>query len=183
LGDLLLLTGPPRSGKTTVVKRLVERLRSRGIKAGGMMTSETSESGVRTGFEISDISTGRVGVLASTSGGPGPRVGKYTVSLVDLEDVGVGAIERALSDSEIIVIDEVGPMELTSRAFVNAVEKALVSVKPLVMTVHWRANHPLLGRVRREGSRALYEVTPESREALPAVLEGHMLGLLAKHEN
>ena len=47
--EALLLTGRPGVGKTTVVRRVVERL-SR--PTGGFYTCELREGGRRTGFEI-----------------------------------------------------------------------------------------------------------------------------------
>jgi len=170
-----VLTGPPRSGKTTAVNRLVELLRARGMAVGGMTTSEAIRSGTRIGFEITDVSRGIVGTLASVGGGPGPRVGKYVVNRQDLEDIGVGAIEYALEASEIIVIDEIGPMELTSTAFVNAVESALSSEKPLVLTVHWRARHPLIERIRREAAQNVFDLTTSNRSMLPVQVEERVL--------
>jgi nucleoside-triphosphatase len=166
LGELFLLTGPPRSGKTTVANEVINRLRSRGVKVGGMTTSEVTRGGVRTGFKVTDISSGRTGMLAQVSGSSGPRIGKYTVNQADLDDVGVKAIEGAEDNADLIVIDEVGPMELTSRAFVNAVDRALRSSKPMILTLHWRASHPLLDRIRKEARGRLMTVTPENRAML-----------------
>jgi nucleoside-triphosphatase len=174
LGELFLLTGPPRSGKTTVTNEVINRLRARGVRVGGMTTSEVTQGGVRRGFQVMDISSGRTGTLAQVSGLLGPRIGKYTVNQADLDDVGVKAIESAEDDADLIVIDEVGPMELTSRAFVNAVETALRSTKPVILTLHWKVSHPLLDRIRIEARGKLTTVTPENRAMLAPEIE-HMI--------
>jgi len=104
-----------------------------------------------------------VGTLASLDG-PGPKVGRHRVHLADLEVVGARAIERAVREAELVVIDEVGPMELLSEEFVEAVEAALDSDKPILAVVHMRSEHHLAKKIR-EGFR-LFVVTPESRDRL-----------------
>jgi len=175
LGEFFFLTGPPRSGKTTVINEVIDRVRARGIRVGGMTTSEVTQDGVRTGFQVKDISNGRMGMLAQVGGPAGPRIGKYTVNLSDLEEIGVKAIENAKENADLIVVDEVGPMELTSNVFVNAVEKALGSAKPVLLTLHWRASHPLLDRIRKEAPERLTTVTAENRDRLASEIEDRLL--------
>lgn len=180
MGELFLLTGPPRSGKTTLVTEVARRLREEGVRIGGMTTSEVSRGGTRVGFEVADISTGRTGILARVGGGAGPRIGKYVVNSAGLEDVGVSAIRHAIERADIIVIDEVGPMELTSQAFVRAVEDALSSGKPLMLTLHWRATHPLLNRIRREGSQNSFTVDVSNRTQLASEVEKRVRNAVLK---
>jgi len=180
LSKLFALTGPPRSGKTTVIVKLVEKLKAEGISVGGMTTSELTQAGSRIGFQIADISSGRTGVLAKVGPGGGPKVGKYVVDLEGLEGVGVAAIERAIEASEVIIIDEMGPMELSSKAFVRAAEMALSSGKPIVMTLHWRATHPLLERIRQECRESITTISEANRAGLAAKIEYDILQVLSR---
>jgi nucleoside-triphosphatase len=81
---LLFLTGPPRSGKTTVLFKVAERLATKDYKLGGMVSQEIRKKGVRVGFEIRDYASSRKGWLAHVHQPVGPRVGKYRVNLDDL---------------------------------------------------------------------------------------------------
>jgi len=166
---LFVLTGAPGSGKTTVVLKLVEILKQMGISVGGMYTREVRSSGSRIGFEIIDVATGKVGVLASIGHGSGPRVGKYVVNLKDLEEVGVKAIESA-SQYDVVVVDEVGPMELKSHKFKEAVKKLLTRDKPTVLTIHYRASDELLEEIRKLVGGKSIVVTFENRDRLPMEL-------------
>jgi nucleoside-triphosphatase len=162
----VFVTGPPGSGKTTAVLRTVEELRCRGFKVGGMLSREVRRGQSRWGFEVVDLESGAVGVLASVEQPTGPRVGKYRVNLRDLEGVGVKAIERAVEGCDVVVIDEVGPMELASQRFKEAVRRALDSGKVVVGTVHLKAREGLIGEVKRRRDVKLITLTYEGRELL-----------------
>jgi Predicted nucleotide kinase len=66
----------------------------------------------------------------------GPRVGSYTVNLEDIEIIAVQALERAYNNADLIVIDEIGTMELFSQSFRNIVGKILKSNKNCLSTIH-----------------------------------------------
>ena len=163
----LFLTGEPGSGKTTVVRKTTELLVQRGVEVGGMLTGEIREGGIRVGFSLEDLVTHEKGTLASVGLHEGPRVGKYRVSLYDIERIGVSAIERAVRDSEVVVADELGPMELFSAPFIQAVEKGLASQKHFLGTIHKRASHPLTSFIRSNSKFIILEITPENRDRMP----------------
>ena len=130
----IFITGLPGSGKSGLVREIIEEL---GIKAGGIITPEIREGGVRKGFKIIDLAGRKEGILSHTDL-PGPRIGKYGVNLRDIEDMGVRAIENALEDPEIklLVIDELGSMELCSQEFKNLVGRVIDSDKDFLIVLH-----------------------------------------------
>jgi len=166
LKKFVFLTGQAGIGKTTVLKKIIESLRKEGFMVGGLKTDEIREKGSRIGFEITNVLTGRKGTLAHVSRVEGPKFGKYRVNLRDLIDVGVGALKQAAEKAEVIVIDEVGPMELLSCEFKRAVRKAVNSGKPLVGTIHYNARDPLIDTIRLSKDVTIIEVTRENRDDL-----------------
>jgi len=166
LKRIIFLTGRPGVGKTTVLLRIVDELKRRGFSIGGMVSQEAREGGSRIGFKIIDLETGREGWLAHVRQQQGPKVGKYTVCLEDLESVGVTAILNAIRRADVAVIDEVGPMELFSKAFKDGVTEALNSGKTVFGIIHYRAWDPLIEAVKRRGDTKIIEVTLENRERL-----------------
>lgn len=154
------ITGHPGVGKTTLVKRVLAAVP---LKAGGMITEEIRKCGYRVGFLLRDVATGKEGLLAHRHRCDGPEFGKYRLCLRDLEEIGAAAIERAVDEAELIVIDEVGPMELRSPRFISAVERALESKKHLLVTVHRASNHHLAYRIRHEVDH-LIRLTKSNRE-------------------
>ncbi len=167
---VLLLTGAPGVGKTTVLLKSVEVLKGKGFSVGGMVSREVREGNVRVGFEILDLTSGKHGWLAHVNQQGGPRVGKYRVNLQDLDGVGAKAILEATKKSQVIAIDEIGPMELYSPRFKQAVTKALQSHKPVVAVVHAQAKDPLLAAANHREDAEVYTVTLVNRDALPRQL-------------
>ncbi len=142
---IIAITGRPGVGKTSLVEWVLERV---GIPYGGMVTREIRKVGKRVGFAVVDVATGREGVLAHIHLDQGPKLGRYRVNLADLEGIGVAAIERAIREGKLVVVDEVGPMELRSERFVAAVERALGEARHLLVTLHRSSNHHLAYLIR-----------------------------------
>ena len=173
MGARVAITGQPGAGKTTVCRAVVDRL---GRSTGGMICSDITEGdrgerdrgGRRVGFELLDLQTGVKGVLAHIRG-DGPRVGKYHVNLHDLDRIGVSAILSAIG-ADLIVIDEIAPMELTSQRFIRAVEEALASDKDMLVVLHQRSTHPLAERIRAEFD--LIAVTKDNRDVIADEIAG-----------
>ncbi len=167
---LIFVTGPPRTGKTTGLLRAAEKLRTKGYRLGGMVSQEIRERDIRVGFEIRDYASDRRGWLAHILQPVGPKVGKYRVNLDSLNSIGATSILNALKDADIVLIDEVGPMELFSRALKKAVQEAIRSSKPVLGTIHYRAKHCLVKQIRSRNDTDIIEITQENRDQLPALI-------------
>ena len=139
-----------------------------------MISGEIHQAGTRVGFRLEDVTNPTVGVLAHVNIRQGPRVGRYGVNLVDISRVGVTAIVSALSSADVVVIDEIGPMELCSSVFVDAVRRALCSPKPLVGTIHRSASHPMIESIKRNQHYEILELTVQNRDQVPFVVDGKL---------
>lgn len=170
LKRLIFITGRSGVGKTSVLLRAVDALKAKGYKVGGMISREVRERGVRVGFEIVDFHTGRRGWLAHVTQPSGPQISKYRVNLSDLNVIGASSILNAATDADIIVVDEIGPMELFSPEFKKAVDQAIRSSKPVVGTIHFRARDPLINTIKAREDAEILEVTYENREDLHNVI-------------
>jgi nucleoside-triphosphatase len=163
----VLVTGKPGSGKSTVVVKVLEELKGRGWKVGGTICPEVREGVLRVGFDMVDLMTGRRGRLSSTAPSNGPRVGKYFVNLGVVEAIGSVAIRNALERADLVVIDEIGPMEMKSLSFRNAVGEALDKAPNLLAVVHWT----MVGDFGRANIRLL-EVRPDNRDGSSLTILG-----------
>lgn len=151
---VLLLTGRPGTGKTALIKEAIAKTK---IRAGGFYTEEIRTGGVRQGFRIITLD-GRNAILAHVNISSPYQVSKYKVDTNSLNRVGVSAIHQALKECDLIVIDEIGKMELLSPQFKEAVWQAMDSGKKVLGTI-MLSPHPLADEIKRHPEVKLLSVT------------------------
>ena len=174
------ITGLPRSGKSAVLDKVVSmvieerkadsRGRRRGVAAniiGGMRTEAIIEDGERVGYACVDILSGDRGVMAHREIDSRNRILGFGINPSELDKVAVPAIQNAIGNCEILVIDEVGKFSVESEGFVAAVREALEYDMPTLLTLHKKSRHPLLQDIRRRDDGRILEVTPVNRALLP----------------
>jgi nucleoside-triphosphatase len=161
------ITGLPAAGKTHALRRVIEMLQAESMVIGGMLTEPIMEKDERKGFKVLNWLTGEERILAHVDFDTNINVGKYGVDIEALETIGVKAIEDAAANAQVIIIDEVGKMEVESQKFVDAVKSALDTDKPLILTLHKKSRNPLLQDIRRRDDVRILEVTPINRNLLP----------------
>jgi len=155
-----LLTGRPKVGKTTLLKKIIKNLDS----SGGFYTEEISEGNERIGFRIKTLN-GIEGILAMKGLRSKFRLGKYGINLKDLEEIAVKSIEEALEEKDIVIIDEIGKMELFSQAFKDMVLKALDSRKRVIAVIH-RQDLDFLKAIKSRKDVLLFEVNLDNHREL-----------------
>lgn len=174
MGRTLFLTGRPGIGKTTVIQAAAELL---GGQAGGFYTEEIREQGKRQGFRLVTLD-GQEALMAHVKlrGGGRPRVSRYGVDVEAVERVGVAALRRAMAAGQIVVVDEIGKMELFCESFKDAVLQAVKGPYTGIATVMAKPNP--IGAVAPTGHRhwvddlealpnvAVWEVTMGNRNEL-----------------
>ena len=145
-------------GKTTLIQELIRELE---LKPGGFYTREIRENGKRTGFEINGLTPGLPrsrGILARVGLESPWRVGRYGVNIKDMEEVGALALEEALERSPLIVIDEIGNMEIASTRFQRAVIACLESPRP-VLGVIKAGRGPFVDKIKSRSDVEIIELT------------------------
>lgn len=157
---VLLVTGRPGSGKTTLVRRVAAALAGRRI--GGFTTEEIRVGGERQGFRLRTFD-GRQAVMAHrTQRGP-HRVGRYGVDVAAIDALAGPALTAVGAD--LYLVDEIGKMECLSAAFVSAMRRLLDSGATVVATVAQRGAG-FIAEVKARDDVDLWELTPANREAL-----------------
>jgi nucleoside-triphosphatase len=154
----VLVTGRPGVGKTSVVETVAREF-SR--VAGGFTTNEIREHGVREGFRITTLD-GTSAVLAHVDLSGQVRVGKYGVDVAAFERLALPALQDAIRSRRILVIDEIGKMELASKRFCDIVLKALDSPAIVLATVMER-HHPFADQIKRRPDVEIFNLTLENR--------------------
>ena len=167
------ITGMPSVDKTETLIKIIEKIEKSGYKIEGMITETLLEDNKRVGFYVKDWQTNEREIFAHIDFDLKDKVGKYGVDLNVLEKVGVTAIEKAINDEniDIIIIDEIGKMEMLSEKFCETVIDALDSDKPILVTLHKKSRTPLLQDIRRRDDIRILEVTAVNKNLLPYKIE------------
>ncbi len=150
----LFLTGEPGCGKTTIIKEVLTKANK---SAGGFYTEEIRTKGVRQGFNIFTLD-GKSAILAHIDVRSPYRVSKYGVDIESTDEVAVTALEEAIQSKDVIVIDEIGKMELFSTSFKDAVLHALESEKKVLGTI-MLASHPWADKIKKRPEVEIVKVT------------------------
>ncbi len=174
MGKTLLLTGHPGIGKTTIIRAVVAQL---GNKAGGFYTEEIVGPGGRKGFRLITLD-GKEATIAHVDlrDPKTPRVGRYGVDVKALERVGVAALQRAIQEKKLVVVDEIGTMELYAPAFGDAVMRAILGPTSVLGTIMSHP-HPESDAFKALAQVTLWEVNRTTRDDLA----GKVLAWLGKN--
>ncbi len=152
--QVYLLTGRPGTGKTSLIKQAIAGIESR---AGGFYTEEIRSQGVRQGFKLVTLD-GRSAILAHIDIHSQYKVSKYGVDIDSLDRIGVSALDKAVQQCDLVVIDEIGKMELFSANFREAVLRVINSGKRLLGTIMLNP-HPWADTIKLKPQVNLITVT------------------------
>lgn len=169
-----LLEGPPKVGKTVVIRRLVQLLQEGGAVVGGFVTDDMRERDRRVGFMVRDVA-GPEAVLAHQDFQTGVRVGRFGVDVAAFERVALPALRRAQERGGVVIVDELGRMELASAPFVAAVDAVLAGCLPVVATVQV-SEHPVTDALKRRADIKRITVSEANRDQLPVQLCRRVMG-------
>jgi len=153
----IFVTGKPGCGKTTLIKKISKEITE---KFSGFYTEEIREKGKRIGFKIKTLNK-KEGILAHVNFKSKYHVGKYKVNLEDLEKIGVSAIEKGVREEKIVLIDEIGKMELLSPKFKRAVLNALNSKNMVLGTVMLKKD-PFCEKIKKRKDTIIFYLNKEN---------------------
>ena len=163
-----LITGKPGVGKTTLVQKIIKRMGS--VNMAGFYTAEIRSKGSRLGFELQGLNGG-CRTLAHVEIDSQHRVGRYGVDKDGFDEF-LATLDLLNPDVELIVIDEIGKMELFSNRFRSLVCNALNSDKQVLASIPIKGNE-FIREIKQRIEIHLFEVTHGNRDHLPdAIVEG-----------
>jgi nucleoside-triphosphatase len=159
----IFLTGAPSSGKTTVIKKIIERLK---FSSHGFYTEEERIEGKRVGFLMTTLD-GKKGYLAHQDIKSDFHIRRYGVSVENIESIAVPSINPVKNN--IIIFDEIGKMECFSHAFKEAAVKALDASNIVIGTITFGGDDFILD-IKKRRDLELHEVTDDNRNLLPDLI-------------
>lgn len=165
MGSHILITGTPGIGKTTLIRKLANRLAAQ--RPAGFYTEEIREHGVRKGFKLVTLD-GREALLAHVDHRGPDRVGRYGVDVAGFDRI-LAALNLRNVPTQFIIIDEIGRMECLSSKFVTEVTALMDSPKTVIATVALRGQG-FIRQVKQRADCRLVTVTTQNRESLADAL-------------
>lgn len=140
----LLITGPPGCGKTTLIKRVAESVT---VPYCGFSTAEIRHKGNRVGFEIESFS-GNNAIMSHVDIKSPFKVSRYGVDIESINRIAVPEMHTALAKKRLLIIDEIGKMELHSVEFKNLLTKIFCADVPFIGTILLKS-HPFCDRLKK----------------------------------
>jgi len=100
-------------------------------------------------------------------------VGKYKVNLKDLEEIGVSALEKGIKEKKVVLIDEIGKMELFSEKFKRIVLKALNSENKVLATIILKRN-PFCDKIKQRKDTKIFYLKRENFQKIKKEIENYL---------
>jgi nucleoside-triphosphatase len=171
---IILITGQPGIGKTTLIKRLAEKA---GEQAGGFYTQEIREGGIRKGFEIVTFDGERTYLSLKSPQRAFDReivFKSYRINLDGIEKVAVPALLKARAEGKIVIVDEIGPMEIFSRIFCDTIRQLLDDENVTMIGTIIKRPYQFADEVKRHLRIQIVEITYKNRDGMAAEIWGEL---------
>lgn len=165
----IFIKGKPGSGKTSLIIKIVKSLKNKTAQGrvattGGFYTQEIREGKNRVGFAVKTLD-GEDKILSHVGFKSGPKVGKYRIDINAIDKLIVGSIEEAIRNKDIVIIDEIGKMEMFSGDFKSAVKNALDSQKRVLATIPVYSN-TFLASLNARNDIEIFNLDVDNRDGL-----------------
>lgn len=162
MSQVILLTGEPRVGKTTVIQEIIKFL---DCEYSGFYTQEIREGNERKGFKLISFE-GIEKILAHVDIKGSPRVSKYGVDLKALDSVVSESLEKAIQKKKsVFVVDEIGAMEIFSKKFCAVISELLNGNFVVIGTIIKRS-FPFTDKIKSMPNVTVIEVFRDNQEAV-----------------
>lgn len=169
--NAFLLTGKPRMGKTTMIKRLVNDIGA--DLYGGFYTEEIANSGEQIGFRCVSLN-GESVEIAHVDSSSKIRVGRYGIDVERFENFAMRTLQDALPSKKVIVIDEIGFMQMLSAPFQKKVQEILSDNRIVLGTVPVDS-HPEIDKIKYSKAAKIISLNDFNRNTIPDFLAKEIL--------
>lgn len=158
----VLITGPPKCGKSTLISRLIKHYSNYIIY--GFITPEVRKDAKRIGFDIIDIySNERIQLARISNYKTKHKLGKYNVFIEDFDKIVSNLEIHEKHKVDLIIIDEIGKMELFSKKFEELIRKIFQSDIPIIATIGQKMQHPVKDYILNFSGVKIFNLTLQNQ--------------------
>ncbi len=161
------ISGPSGIRKSETIKTIIDMLDEEDISVGGMLTEPIMEDNRQMGYQVMNWQTKEKAVFAHLDLDSPVEVKGHGVDLDSLDEVGVKAIKDAANEKDVVLINEIGNMQVESELFSDTVRKVLEVDKPLIITFEKKSRNALLQDLRGRDDVRMLELTDVNKDLLP----------------
>ncbi len=164
----ILITGPPRCGKSTLILKLIEHFSQKNVKIYGFLTPEIRKDNKREGFYVEDIYSKKRFPLARVGNfNTNFKLGKYSVFVQDFDNYITELLESIEKiPGSIYCIDEIGKMELFSKKFQEFIKKLFESDIIIIATIGMKIKHPIKDYILSISNSVLLSLNIKNQEEI-----------------
>jgi len=175
----IIIIGPPRSGKTTLINILIEKLKTK-YEISGFLTPEVRKKGRRIGFDVKSIGANiRIPLARKDGYDVKYQLGSYNVFINKFNkflreyiktDIRINNSDE--KKEQIVLIDEIGKMELFSKEFENFLKEIFNSNTSIIATIGKTLNHPIKLNLKASPDVKFFELSRQNQKLiLSAILK------------
>lgn len=161
------ITGPVGSIKAEALKKIISMLENHGSKVHGVLMSEIVTDGKVSGYSLYDLYSKKRVIFADSKIISRVKIDKIGVDTRILEDLLLPSLQKARELADVIVIDELGKLENTTKAVQKEIDYTLEGEKPLIVTLHKKSRNPVLQEIRSLEGVRVFDITPINKSLLP----------------
>ena len=121
----IILSGPKFSGKSLLAEMLATRLADDGFAVSGSVQRGVFENGVKIGFDL----------IPARGGTPEPIIRRCPDGKWNFISAAFQKAELMIQDADVVILDEIGPLELSGSGHAGALKKALASSSAVIAVV------------------------------------------------
>lgn len=171
---IILITGRPGVGKSTLIQKVIDGYAG---PAFWVVTAEIRDAqGARVGFRAENSSKQTETISHKTDIQSTAIIGQNAVDLDAIDKMFGRVLQEASNTKRLILIDEIGPIQLLSNTFANALADTFnrASQTDMIATIHY--SDPRLEAYRSSKEAWLFTANLTNRDVL-----GQLIILCAQH--
>ncbi len=170
--QIFVVKGKIDSGKTTVVKELIENFKSKNIKIGGIYTQKIFENDERIGYDVIDVKTNKAETFLRIDHCVAcEKVGVFSIFPEGMEKGKQSLNPENTEGDQLVIIDEVGMLELNGKGWAKNLEQLVQSGKKhLLIAVRDEFSEAVLEKMNVQHA-TVFETPVSSSTIINGILE------------